>query len=276
LPGQHLELRADCGRCVGLCCVALAFAASADFAFDKPAGDACPNLRPDARCGIHARLREEGMPGCVAYDCFGAGQHVTQVTFEGADWRGSPEAAERMFEAFTVMRQLHELAWYLTESLALTAAQPVHDELRAALVEIQALTREPADDLVVADVAGRREPIGALLGKASELARAGAGPGMRRRSLERRGADLAGSDLRGRDLRGVNLRGAVLIGADLRRADLRLADLAGADLRGANLAGADLRGSLFVTQSQLETANGDRTTLLAPPVERPAHWTPGR
>ena len=107
------------------------------------------------------------------------------------------------------------------------------------------------------DVAGRRASIGALLGKASELARAGAGPRTRRRAKDRRGADLAGADLRGQDLRGANLRGALLVGADLRRADLRLADLAGADLRGANLAGADLRGSLFLTQSQLEAANGD-------------------
>ena len=84
--------------------------------------------------------------------------------------------------------------------------------------------------------------------------------------------DLTGADLRGQDLRGANLRGAVLIGADLRRADLRLADLAGADLRGANLGGADLRGSPFLTQSQLESANGDGATTLSPSSERPAHW----
>jgi uncharacterized protein YjbI with pentapeptide repeats len=212
------------------------------------------------------------MPGCVAYDCFGAGQHVTQVTFAGADWRQSPATAERLFDTFTVMRQLHELAWYLTEALALTAARPVHPELGTALEGIMALTREPADALLVVDVAGRREAIGALLDKASELARAGVAPGTRRRALDRRGADLAGADLRGRDLRGVNLRGAVLIGADLRGADLRLADLAGADLRGADLGGADLRGSLFLTQSQLVSASGDRTTMLSPSSERPIHW----
>ena len=51
------RLRADCSRCAGLCCVAPAFAASADFAIDKPAGHACPHLRDDALCGIHAELR---------------------------------------------------------------------------------------------------------------------------------------------------------------------------------------------------------------------------
>lgn len=267
-----MELRADCGRCVALCCVALAFAASADFAFDKFAGDACPNLGPDFRCGIHARLREEGFPGCVAYDCFGAGQHLTQATFAGEDWRRSPETAVRMFDAFAAMRNLHELAWYLAEALAMAATRPMQPELQTALDEIEMLTEGPADGLLAVDVVARRETVGALLGKASELARAGAGPRTRRHAADRRGADLAGADLRGQDLRGANLRGAMLIGADLRGADLRLADLAGADLRGADLARADLRGSLFLTQSQLEAANGDSGTWLTPSLVRPAHW----
>jgi uncharacterized protein YjbI with pentapeptide repeats len=271
-PDVGLELRADCSRCLGLCCVAPSFAASADFAFDKPAGVACRHLGPDSRCEIHERLREAGMPGCVAYDCLGAGQHVTQVTMAGADWRESPESAERMIDVFNVMRQLHELAWYLVEALALRAAGPVHGELRTALDGVETLTRGPADELMTADVAGRREAIVALLGQASELARAGSEGGPRRRERDRRGADLAGADLRGRDLRGTNLRGALLIGADLRGSDLRLADLAGSDLRGADLRGADLRGALFVTRSQLEAASGDPGTLLSPSRARPAHW----
>jgi uncharacterized protein YjbI with pentapeptide repeats len=267
-----LELRADCGRCQGLCCVALVFAVSADFAFDKPAGVACRHLGPDSRCGIHDRLRHEGMPGCVAYDCFGAGQHVIQVTMARVDWRESPGAAERTFGVFAVMRQLHELAWYLVEALAIKAVRPVHAELRAALDGVEALTREPAEELLAADVAGRRAAIGALLAKASELAREGVEGGLRRSERDRRGADLAGARLRGLDLRGTDFRGALLIGADLRRADLRLADLAGADLRGADLRGADLRGALFVTRSQLVSAVGDGATLLSPALDPPAHW----
>lgn len=270
--GDGLELRGDCSRCLGLCCVALVFVASTDFAFDKPAGVACRHLGPDSRCGIHDRLRPEGMPGCVVYDCFGAGQHVVQVTMAGADWRQSAGTAERMFEVFAVMRQLHELAWYLVEALALAAARPVHRELQAALAGVEELARLPAEELLTADVAGRRAAIGALLAEASELAREESEGGPHRRDRDRRGADLAGADLRGQDLRGANLRGALLIGADLRGTDLRLADVAGADLRGANLAGADLREALFVTLSQLEAATGDQATLLSPSLARPAHW----
>jgi hypothetical protein len=34
-----------------------------------------------------------------------------------------------MFAVFGVMRQLHELLWYLTEALALEAARPLHAQL---------------------------------------------------------------------------------------------------------------------------------------------------
>src|SRR4051794_16389300 len=103
------SLKADCESCFGLCCVALPFAASADFAIDKDAGRPCPNLEADFRCGIHRDLRERGFPGCTVYDCFGAGQKVSQVTFAGQDWRRAPETATRMFAVFPVVRQLHEL-----------------------------------------------------------------------------------------------------------------------------------------------------------------------
>ncbi|MEP6561363.1 MAG: pentapeptide repeat-containing protein, partial [Nakamurella sp.] len=117
-PGR-VNLLADCANCFGLCCVALPFAASADFAINKAAGHPCPNLRTDFRCGIHNSLRQNGFPGCTVFDCFGAGQQVAQVTFGGRDWRQAPDTAEQMFEVFTVMRGLHELLWYLTEAAQL-------------------------------------------------------------------------------------------------------------------------------------------------------------
>ena len=42
--------------------VAPAFARSADFAVDKPAGTACTNLQADFRCGIHTQ-QVGGTPG---------------------------------------------------------------------------------------------------------------------------------------------------------------------------------------------------------------------
>jgi hypothetical protein len=168
----RLSLRADCARCFALCCVAPAFSASADFAIDKDAGQACPHLRSDFRCGIHQRLRHEGFPGCTVYDCFGAGQKVAQVTFGGQDWRQAPQTAKQMFEVFTIMRQLHELLWYLTEALTLHPPRPLHGELSLALDETERLTDNGPDALMALDVTAHRRNVNALLLRTSELVRA--------------------------------------------------------------------------------------------------------
>ncbi|MFH9657345.1 pentapeptide repeat-containing protein [Streptomyces sp. NPDC017248] len=274
-----LDLRGDCAQCFGLCCVALPFARSADFALDKPAGLPCPNLRDDHRCGIHDGLRERGFSGCTVYDCFGAGQKVSQVTFGGQDRRTAPkEQARRMSEVFPVVRQLHELLWYLTEALGLPAARPVHPELRRALEKTERLTRQTPDELAALDVAAHRQEVNTHLLRASELVRAGAGGKGKGKAKgkDRRGADLAGARLKGADLRGASLRGACLIAADLTGADLRGADLIGADLRDADLTGADLTGAFFLTQPQLDAARGSAGTRLPGTVRRPAHWTAER
>jgi uncharacterized protein YjbI with pentapeptide repeats len=272
-PSGPADLRGDCARCFGLCCVALPFARSADFAIDKPAGKPCPNLQGDHRCGIHARLRQKGFTGCTVYDCFGAGQKVSQVTFGGQDWRtGSREHARRMAEVFPVVRQLHELLWYLTEALTLSAARPVHAELSRVLEETERLTLLTPGELAALDVDAHRQEVNVLLLRTSDLARAGV-QGKKGRRKDRRGADLIGARLRGADLRGTSLRGAYLIAADLTGADLREADLIGADLRDADLTDADLTGAFFLTQPQLNAARGNAGTRLPASVTRPVHWT---
>ncbi len=208
------------------------------------------------------------MAGCTVYDCFGAGQHVSQSTFGAQDWRGNPQRAEAMFQVFSIMRQLHDLLWYLTEALTLQPARPLHPELGIALDQTARLTRGSDADLRDLDVAAHHERINELLLRTSELVRATT-PGER---ANYRGANLVGARLSGKDLRGASLRGASLIGAVLEMADLRWADFSGADLRGADLSGADLTGSLFLTQSQLGAATGGAATKLSGSLARPAHW----
>ncbi|MGY5894816.1 pentapeptide repeat-containing protein [Blastococcus deserti] len=242
------------------------FAASADFAIDKPAGVPCPNLRRDFGCGIHAELRERGFPGCTVFDCFGAGQRITQETFGGRSWREEPEIAAAQFAVLPVVRQLHEALWYLTEAETLPAAGPLRVELGAARDGIERLAAGSAEELAGLDVGAHRREVGELLGRVDELVR-GHRPG-----ADRRNADLMGKDLRRRDLRNADLRGAYLIGADLRGVVLGSANLLGADLRGADLRGADLSRCLFLTQPQVTAARGDMSTRLPVAVSAPPHW----
>ena len=273
------ELAADCSRCFALCCVALPLVASADFAIDKAPGVPCPNLREDFGCGIHARLRESGFPGCTVYDCFGAGQKVAHLTYGGRDWRAHRGDAEEMFAVFAVVRRLHEILRHLDEARRLPVPPALADEADRAFGAVDALTRGAPATILALDVAALRGTVGELLGRVSVHVREthlrdahqhGA-PG---RHLRR--ADLVGAKLSGTDLRAADLRGALLIGADLRGADLRGADLLGADMRGARLAGADLREALFLTGPQLAAARGDGTTSIPPHLVRPEHWADAR
>lgn len=265
---MRLSLQADCTNCFALCCVVPAFSASADFALTKSAGQACPHLQTDFRCGIHTRLRPEGFRGCTVYDCFGAGQKVSQITFGGVDWRHAPGIAQEMFQVFPVMRNLHELLWYLNAALTLPAARSIQNELRHAFTETERLTQNSPEALKALDIAAHRQKINGLLVRSSELARAE----VRQKKKDLRGADLVGARLKGVDLRGANLRGAYLIGADLRNANLSLADLTGTDLRDADLRGANLATSIFLIQAQLDAAKGNGATKLPPELVYPAHW----
>jgi uncharacterized protein YjbI with pentapeptide repeats len=269
---HRAALRADCKHCVGLCCVVPGFSASADFAISKSPGMPCRHLRTDFGCGIHDRLRAKGFPGCTAYDCFGAGQKVAQVTFGGADWREGPDVAAQMFAAFPIMRRLHEMLWYLSDAMALADADDVHGDLADAYDETERLTRLGADQLVRLDLTEHAGAVNGLLDQASRLVRAGT----RHPDLDRRGADLIGRNLRAVDWSGAMMGGALLIGADLRRADLSRADVIGADFRGADLRGADLTGTVFLIQAQLDAAIGDAATRIDDTLRRPAHWPPTR
>jgi hypothetical protein len=179
-----------------------------------------------------------------------------------------------MFEVFAVMRQLHELLWYLTEALALQPVGPLHRELSLALDETERLTHSSPDAFMELDLSAHQRDVNALLLRTSESVRTQA----HRKNIDHRGADLIGANLRGADLRGANLRGAYLIGANLSGANLGMADLTGADLRGADLSGADLSGSIFLIQSQLDGAKGNLHTKMPPSLTCPTHWavTSGR
>lgn len=254
-------LQSDCSSCFGLCCVLLPFAAASGFGVDKPGGRPCLNLLDDDRCGIHASLREDGWPGCTVFECFGAGQQVSQVTYGGVSWREQDNLGE-MAAVLSVMRQLHEMLVHLSE-VERRSPDPAVPTTRA---EIEALTGADPESLLRFDVDDLHERVGRLLGDASTR--------LRRRwtaAADRSRADLAGRRLSG-DHRGWSFRGATLIRADLRGADLRDADLLGADVRDADVCGADLSTALFLTQLQVNATSGDASTRLPEDLQRPGHW----
>jgi uncharacterized protein YjbI with pentapeptide repeats len=272
----HENLKIDCKKCFGFCCVALYFSASEGFPTDKDAGKPCINLQSDFNCAVHKNLRQKGLKGCTAYDCFGAGQKVAQVTYDGHDWRENPETAKQMFDVFLVMRQLHEMLWYLVEALRIQYDSIIQEEISQMISETVRLTDLDTDSLIKLDLVAHRNNVNDLLSKTSEFVRTKARRG-KKTTLKRKKTiagrlNFIGSDLRKINLTGEDLRGSFLIAADLRGVDLSGADLIGADLRDADIRGANLTNSIFITQAQINVAKGDSNTRLPMSIVRPAYW----
>jgi len=101
------------------------------------------------------------------------------------------------------------------------------------------------------------------------------------------GADLRSANLQEADLREANLQEATLSVANLQEAALKSANLQEADLREANLqetetsegnfssvslVSVDLSVNSNLTQTQINSAFGDRSTVLSAGITRPPHW----
>ncbi|OAA89338.1 pentapeptide repeat-containing protein [Clostridium ljungdahlii] len=267
---RNKELRADCKKCFGLCCIALYFSASEGFPTNKDAGKACINLQSDFTCSVHKNLRNKGLKGCTAYDCFGAGQKLAQITCSGHDWHQSSEYAKKMFDAFLTMRQLHEILWYLSEAYTLQTDNSIKKNINSLIENTEGLTLLDVDSLLSLDVEAHRNKVNVVLRNTSELMRSKAHSG--KNPLSHR-LDYFGADLRKTNLRGADLRGTCLIAANLRGVDLSYADLIGADLRDADLSGANLSKIIFLTQSQINTAKGNSHTKLPMVIIRPSYWS---
>lgn len=237
-------LHAECDQCSGLCCVLLPYSRVDGFGADKAGGVHCTHLRNDDLCGIHDRLAASGWPGCVRFDCFGAGQQVTRVTYGGQGWREVANLAE-MGAVLSVVRQLHEVLALLDGARAHRAGAAYELAATQLLAEVVPLTGGTPEELLTLDLDEVRDRARVVL---DGVAAAAAARWPQREQLA--GADLAGADLRPRDLRGASLRGALLIGADLRGVDLTDADLLGADLRGADARGARWEGAVHLTGVQ--------------------------
>lgn len=269
------RFKPQCKNCFGLCCIALYFSKTDGFPADKPAGSPCANLNSDYRCKIHNQLGRLGMKGCMAYECFGAGQQVSQVTYTGQSWREQPSAAATMFDVFVIVRQLNEMCWYLTEALSYEPEVFFREKLLNALHETEGLTDSAPDALLELDIALHREKIGALLKRASEQIRDVLRKSMnmeKERTRTPHGDSLLGKDLRKKELRCADLRGAFLIAANLEGCNLTGTDFLGADFRDTNIKGADLSKSLFLSQPQINAAKGDSNTKLPTVLFRPANW----
>lgn len=270
------DLKIDCMKCAGLCCVALYFAASDGFPMDKKSGMPCKFLDESFMCNQHGALRSKGYMGCTTYECLGAGQKVTQGIYRNKNWKTAPQIKKEMIEVFIRVKELQEMKWYLTDAVTFVAAAPIKEELIGMIEETEVLTRLTPKEILKLDIEKHRDKVNRLLKELCYLVELSVA-----HFKEVKGQDkkkfvpnhfFMGKNLSGTNLIGADLAGAILIGANLKNADLTGANLIGADLRDANLSGANLSNSLFLTQAQINTAKGDQRTRLPKELVKSMWW----
>lgn len=259
------KLRIDCEKCSGLCCVALYCMKTDGFPSDKEAGVPCKHLMSDFCCDIHPALVSKNMRGCLAYDCFGAGQKVTQQCYSNINWKSTSDKANEIFQVFLNIFQLHQMEWYLLESLSLTSDEYLNSDIKALIFENEKMTDQSPGEILKIDVESYRLNVNQTLKKVCESITIS--------SFN----NSAKKDFFGKNFNKVNLdyrdfSMSLLIAANLEGCSLRHVNFLGADIRDANIKNTDLSECVFLTQMQINSAKGNAHTKLPQHLSPPTSW----
>lgn len=249
------KLKIDCKQCCGLCCVALYCQKEDSFPQNKEAGKPCIELNSDFTCKIHASLLDKKMKGCISYDCFGAGQNVTQNFYHGASWVDHKE----MFTTYLNVYHLKQMHWYLLESLLFLPFKEI---------EIKNYIRMIEDLLVSNSIVINAYPIDRLHQQVNAILK----EGIQSRATQKQKKNMLGIDLAHKDLSKMDFSMAFMMESNLQNSNLKDACFLGADMRNCNLKGADLSECFYLTQAQVNSCSGDNKTKLPSYIEKPIVW----
>ena len=264
----YKELTIDCKNCCGLCCTALYFSKDEGFPENKPAGKPCVNLEKNFRCRVHKELKQRKLKGCMAYDCFGAGQKVTQTVYQGKTWRDKGVRADEMYRIFLAVCQLHQMLWYLTEAEHLMPAADTHKMIGHTIQKIDSLTRQAPEALLKVNVEECRQQTNQLLRTVWQRVQ----ESVNAAEKITKSTDCIGKNFKKAALDGQDLSMTLLIAANLEDCSLNGVNFLGADMRDANLKNADMQDSIFLTQAQINSAKGNGSTKLPEFIKIPEHW----
>lgn len=266
VENQLRHMKGDCSQCSGLCCTALFFSQMDGFPKDKRAGKPCLHLRSDFRCEIHQDLARKNMKGCIGYDCFGAGQHVTQVIYQGKTWQSLPQQAQEIFDVFIIVFHLYQIRFFLEESLSHINHQQLCNELHILKTENINICQSTSHEILTFDWQNYNRRSHQTLQKVCEFIHKTS------HFQQKCPTNLLGKNFKGKDLSGMDLSTKLLIATHFEECQFQKTIFLGADTRDTHFDNADLSGALFLTQAQINAAKGNRQTKLPAHLDYPDTW----
>lgn len=254
-----------CHECCGLCCIALCFFKMDGFPEDKCAGVACSHLQSDTMCDVHAALAVKGYRGCIGYDCFGAGQYVTQHLYHGTLSFEKPRQREELYAVFLLVYQLFQIRYFLEETLCISIVQQYHSQAIHLLCEAEEICAGSRKRLLQFDIDDYHTRVSTILKKASRQLT----DYLNSLPITK---PLLNKTWHHHDFRGCDLSMSLLIQTTFDTCLFAGTNVLGADTRDCQFLNCDLRDAVFLTQSQLNHAKGDHRTRLPAHLQYPPTW----
>lgn len=265
--GRFEQFKADCSKCSGLCCTALFFSKIDGFPENKKAGKPCIKLQNDYYCKIYLELEKHNMKGCIGYDCFGAGQHVTQVIYKGETWQTLPDQSEEIFHVFLIIFQLFQIRYFLEESKIIIPAKELWSDIQKMINENKALCNYTPESILNIDIESYRNKVNIILKKVRNFIIKSF-----KNSDNIEITDYLGKNFSKRDMSGLDLSMKLLIASNFESCIFDGTVFLGADTRDTNFSNSDLRYAVFLTQGQINTAKGNTNTKLPKHLYYPITW----
>lgn len=265
--GEFEQLKADCSRCSGLCCTALYFSKVDGFPENKIAGKPCTKLQKDYRCNIHRELKKRNMKGCIGYDCFGAGQHVTQDIYKGETWQTSQEYSKEIFEVFMKVFQFYQMRYFLEESMTIVTAKELSNDIIKLIDENKGICNSTPQIILDTDIESYRNKVNIVLKQVCSSITTSF-----KYSINMDLTDFLGKDLSKRDMSGLDLSMKLLITTNFDDCKFDGTIFLGADTRDTNFSNADLREAAFLSQGQINSAKGNKNTKIPQYLDYPVTW----
>ena len=257
------ELSIDCEKCSGLCCVALYCSKIDGFPENKSADTPCKHLESNFKCNIHTQLLKKNMKGCLIYECFGAGQKVTQLYKSVGNWSSNPGQRKEIYQIFLIMTKLYQMRWYLIQAFDLNVSLEINDKITALIQENEQLAGLHPNKLLSYNLDKYREKTNHILKIIIDQISA---------PQTEKSKNYLGMNFRGKNLNGKDFSMSLLIATNLEHCSLKKAIFLGANMRDANVKNTDLSQSLFLTQMQINSAKGNSATKLPLYLSRPSSW----
>lgn len=265
--GRLEQLKVDCSKCSGLCCTALFFSKIDGFPENKIAGKPCTKLQNNYGCKIHNELEKRNMKGCIGYDCFGAGQHVTQWIYKGETWQTLQEQSKEIFDVFVMIFQLYQIRYFLEESRVVILAKELWPDIENLINENEVLCNSTPQNILNIDIESYRNKVNITLKKVCESIKKGF------KNSDNKGVtEFLGRNFKKRDMSGLDLSMKLLIAANFDGCTFNGTVFLGSDTRDTNFSNADLREAVFLTQGQINSAKGNRNTKLPKHLDYPVTW----